>query len=81
MTVQGLQSQSRYSCQTVGELLEPRGSKYPIFKDPGPKLPFRVGVLEQETSNIAYLDPLKNKHLGYAAPVLETWYFGLPSRC
>ena len=37
---------------------DPRGSKYPIFKDFGPKTPFKAQFLEPEASNIGYLDPL-----------------------
>ena len=33
-------------------------SKYPIFKDPGPKKPFRVWLLEPESLKIGYLDLL-----------------------
>ena len=37
----------------------PRGSKYPIFKDSGPKKQLKQGwILGPETSNVGYLDPL-----------------------
>ena len=37
--------------------VNPRGSKYLIFQDSGPKNPLRVWFLEKGTSNIGYLDP------------------------
>ena len=36
---------------------EPRGSKYPTFKDSGPKYHKMAWFLEPETSNIGCLDP------------------------
>ena len=37
---------------------KPRGSKYPIFKDSGPKTPYPQWLLGPEFLNIGYLDPL-----------------------
>ena len=48
------------SCHLAYELIIafPRGSKYPIFKDSGPRNHLGCGFLGAETLNIGYLDPL-----------------------
>ena len=51
----------------------PRGSKHPIFKASGPKVPFRVWFLEPESLNIGYLDPL-----GYTSPAKDGSLRGTP---
>ena len=51
-------------------LQDPRGSKYPTFKDSGPKKPLRARFLGPETINIGCLDPLSMFMRSFGALVL-----------